>query len=89
MPNVMAALLNIGGVLCSTPQSLAKAHYKVPCSNAAKTRKPLKFAGCPKLVNHSQLLVGQSSPYYQDMCRKYCCFISFFRLWIHALVVKT
>ena len=70
MPNVMAALLNIGGVLCSTPQSLAKAHYKVPCSNAAKTRKPLKFAGCPKLVNHSQLLVGQSSPYYQDMWKR-------------------
>jgi len=27
MPNVMAALLNIGGTLCSTPQSLADAHY--------------------------------------------------------------
>jgi len=27
MPNVMAALLNIGGALCSTPQSLAYAHY--------------------------------------------------------------
>jgi len=25
MPNVMAALLNIGGALCSTPQSLADA----------------------------------------------------------------
>jgi len=37
--NVMAALPNIGGVLCSTPQSLADAHYsRVPCSNAAKTR---------------------------------------------------
>jgi len=28
MPNVMAALLNIGGALCSTPQSLADAHYQ-------------------------------------------------------------
>jgi len=28
MPNVMATLLNIGGVLCSTPQSLADAHYQ-------------------------------------------------------------
>jgi len=37
MPNVMVALPNIGGVLCSTPQSLADAHYKMPCSNAAKT----------------------------------------------------
>jgi len=27
MPNVMVALPNIGGVLYSTPQSLADAHY--------------------------------------------------------------
>ena len=27
MPNVMAALPNIGGALCSTPQSLVDAHY--------------------------------------------------------------
>jgi len=27
MPNVMAALPNIGGTLFSTPQSLADAHY--------------------------------------------------------------
>jgi len=27
MPNVMAALPNIGGALCSTRQSLADAHY--------------------------------------------------------------
>jgi len=36
---------SIDGDLCSTPQSLAKAHYYMPCSNAAKTRKPLKVAG--------------------------------------------
>ena len=45
MPNVMVALPNIGGALCSPPQSLADAHYLLPCSNAAKTRKPLKVAG--------------------------------------------
>jgi len=28
MPNVMVALPNIGGALCSTPQSLADAHYQ-------------------------------------------------------------
>ena len=39
MPNVMAALPNIGGALCSTPHSLA---------NAAKTRKPLKLSGVPQ-----------------------------------------
>jgi len=27
MPNVMAAMPNIGGAFCSTPQSLADAHY--------------------------------------------------------------
>jgi len=27
MPNLMAALPNMGGALCSTPQSLADAHY--------------------------------------------------------------
>jgi len=27
MPNVTAALPNIGGALCSTPQPLADAHY--------------------------------------------------------------
>jgi len=28
MPNVTVALPNIGGALCSTPQSLANAHYQ-------------------------------------------------------------
>jgi len=28
MPNVMAALPNIGGILSSAPQSLADAHYQ-------------------------------------------------------------
>jgi len=48
MPNVMVALLNIGGALCSMPQNLADAHYWMPYSNAAKTAKPLKFAGVPQ-----------------------------------------
>jgi len=48
MPNLMVALPNIGGALCSTPQSLADAHYYMPCSNAAKTRNQLKFAWVPK-----------------------------------------
>jgi len=48
MPNVIAALPNIRGALCSTPQNLADVHTRVPCSNAAKTRNPLKFAGVPQ-----------------------------------------
>ena len=47
--NVMAALPNIGGALCSTLQSLADAHYYyMPRSNAAKTRNQLKFDGVPQ-----------------------------------------
>jgi len=49
MPNVMVALPNIGGGLCSTPQSLADTHYLTAVQyNAAKTRKPLKLAGVPQ-----------------------------------------
>jgi len=46
--HVMVALANIGGALYSTPQSLADAHYYMPCSNAAKTRNQLKFGGVPQ-----------------------------------------
>ena len=48
MPNVMVALPNIGGALCSPPQSLDDAHYQMPCSNAAKMRNQLKFSGVPQ-----------------------------------------
>jgi len=50
---------------------------RVPCSGAAKTQNPLKFAGCPKLANRFQPLVGRSSP-YEDMWRRYRCLTSFF-----------
>ena len=51
---------------------------RVPCSNAAKTRNPLKLPGCTKLTKRSQPLVGRSSPYYGDMSRRCCCLTSFF-----------
>ena len=61
----------------------------VPCSNATKMWNPLKFAGVPKLANGYQPLVGWSSPYYQDMCKRNCCLTSFFlRLSIYVLVAK-
>ena len=59
MPKVMAALPNIGGALCSTPQSLADAHTRVPCSNAAKMRNPLKFAGVPQT---NETILAASGP---------------------------
>jgi len=58
MPNVMVALPNIGGALCSTLQSLADAHYYMPCSNAAKTRKPLKVARMPQTPERISVASG-------------------------------
>jgi len=52
----------------------------VPCSNAAKTPNPLKFAGVPQTTKQSQPLVGRSSPYYGDIWRRYCCLTKFFRI---------
>jgi len=67
MPNVMVALPNIGGALCSTPQSLADAHYyRVPCSNAAETRKPLKLEGVPQT---RQQISAVSSPKFTILRR--------------------
>jgi len=34
--------------------------------------------GCPKLANRSQPLVCRSSPYYEDVRRRYRCLTSFF-----------
>ena len=51
MLKVMAALPNIGGALCSTPQSLADAHYWSAVQAVTlppETRNPLKFAGVPQ-----------------------------------------
>jgi len=45
MPNVMAALPNMGGALCSTPQSLADAHY---CAVTLQDAKPIEICwGAP------------------------------------------
>jgi len=48
----------------------------------------LNLEGYPKLPNRSQPLVGRSSPYYQDMWRRYHCLTGFFRLSIRPLVAK-
>jgi len=89
MPNVMAALPNIGGVLYSMPQSLADAHYYMPCNNAAKTRKQLKFGRVPQT---NETISAASGPKFtilwghlEDilLVNKF-----FFRLSIRSLVAK-
>jgi len=51
---------------------------RVLCSNAAKTRNPLKLAGVPKLTNGSQPLVSRSSPYCKNMLGKILLFNNYF-----------
>ena len=81
MPTVMVALPNIVGALCSTPQSLADAHHYMPCSKAAKTRKPLKVAGVPQTP---ETISSASGPKFTILLLN----SFFFRLSIHALVAK-
>jgi len=89
MPNVMVALPNTGGALCSMRQSLADAHYKMPCSNAAKTQSLLKFAGVPQTPEPISAVSGPKFTilwgHVEDilLLNKF-----FFGLSICALVVK-
>jgi len=79
IPNVMATLPNIDGALCSTPQKFGWRPV-LECRAVTMPRRESRWnlMGCPKLTKRSQLLVGQSSPYYGDMWRRYCCLTSFF-----------
>jgi len=88
MPNVMAALPNIGGALCSTPQSLADAHTGVPYSNAAKTRKQLKFAGVPQTTGPISAASGPKFTILWEHVEEILLLNIFFRLSIRALVAK-
>jgi len=88
MPNVMAALPNMDGALCSTPQSLADS-TRVPCSNDAKTRKPLKFDGVPQT---NETISAASGPKFSILCEQMAEILLlnkfFSRLSINALVAK-
>jgi len=48
MPNVMAALPNIGGASVQRRKVWLTPTTGVPCSNTAKTRNPLKLDGVPQ-----------------------------------------
>jgi len=88
MPNVMVALPNIGGVLCSTPQSLADAHYWMPCSNAAKTRNLLKFAGVPQTGQPISAVSGPKFAILWGHVEEVLLLTSFFPIVDSALVGK-
>jgi len=78
MPNVMAALSNTDGALCSA--LLFGCRPLVECRAVTLPRRETRWnlLGCPKLTKRSQLLVGRSSPYCKGMWGKYCCLTSFF-----------
>jgi len=59
MPNVMAALTNIGGALCERRKVWLTPTTTMPCSNAAKTPNPLKFAGVPQT---NEMISAASGP---------------------------
>jgi len=88
MPNVMVALSNIGGAFCSTPQSLADAHYYMPCSNAIKTRNQLKFAGVPQTSEPISAVSGPKFAILRGYVEDILLLNKFFRLSTCALIAK-
>jgi len=67
MPNVMVALANIGGALCSTPQFGWRPLLECRAVTLPRCETRWNYLGCPKLTKRSQPLVGRSSPYCGDM----------------------
>jgi len=59
-------------------------HWKVlqllECRAVTLSRRETSWnlQGCTKLVNRSQPLVGRSSPYCENVWKRYCCLTSFF-----------
>jgi len=51
---------------------------RVPCSNAAKARNPLKFAGVPQTRQRISAVNGPTAEVrYGDVWRRYCCLTIF------------
>jgi len=88
MSNVMVALPKVGGALCSTPQSLTDAHYYMPCSNAAKTRKPLKVAGMPQTPETISTASGPKFTILWEHVEEILLFNNFFPIVDSALVAR-
>jgi len=88
MPNVMAALPNTGGALCSTPKVWLTPTTRVPCSNAAKTRNPLKFAGVPQTRQQISAVSGPKFIILSGYVEEVLLLTGFFRLLMHALVAE-
>ena len=88
MPNMMAALPNIGGALYQRHKIWLMPTTRVPCSNDAKTQNLLKLAGVPQT---NETISAASEPKFTILYRhvgEILLFNKFFRLSIRALVEK-
>ena len=83
MPNVMVTLPNIGGSLCSTPQSLADAN----CWSTVQ-RNPLKFVGVPQTPEPISAASGLKFAILWGHVQEILLLSIFFRLLIHAFFAK-
>jgi len=58
VPNVMAALPNIGGACVQHRKVWLRPPTRESCSNAAKTRNPLELAGVPQSTGPISAISG-------------------------------
>ena len=80
MPNVMAALPNIGDALCQ--------RRKVPCSHAAKPRNPLKFAGVAQTTGPILAASGPKFTILWERVQEMMLLNTFFPLSMRVLFAK-
>ena len=88
MPNVMAALPNIVAPSVQRRKVWLTPNTKVPCSNATKTRNPLKFAGVPQTGKPISAAIGPKFTILSRHVEEVLLFTIFFRLSIRVLVAK-
>jgi len=89
MPNVMAALPNIGGALCSTPQSLADAHYYSAVQQRCQDAKPVEICWVPQTRQQISSVSGLNFTILRGHMEEVLLFNKFFfRLSTRALVAK-
>jgi len=84
----MAALPNTGAPSVQRRKVWLTTTTRVPCSNAAKTRNPLKFAGVPQTRQHMSAVSRPKFTILSGHVEEVLLFNKFFRLSIHALVPK-
>jgi len=84
MPNVMAAVPNIVGPSVQRRKVWLTPNTGVPCSNATKTRNPLKFAGMPQTNETTSAASGPKFTILWGHVKEILLLNKFLRLSIRA-----